>query len=257
MHENNAFVNIVHSNNPTKDIQNAIDAALNGDTIYLGNSLYAIKDSIIVNKSIGIVGGVLLDNIDSSSNQLISSDDPLFIVSGKNTVNFSNMTVILNNNDLFILSLLKNSTNSMDVDCPIVRVENSNFTRNNDAVEEDSIYLAKVISERPLFEIVYGIDLENNDLIENMNQIKYYLYNDSSSNEINFNNGIETIILAYHMVCTALDKDIYGNSIRYFEVKLLDENNNAVSNRSIHISTIMQSIGCISDSNGMVKLPVI
>ena len=256
LYENNAFVNIVHSNNPTKDIQNAIDAALNGDTIYLGNSLYAIKDSIIVNKSIGIVGGILLDNIDSSSNQLISSDDPLFIVSGKNTVNFSNMTVILNNNDLFILSLLKNSTNSMDVDCPIVRVENSNFTRNNDAVEEDSIYLAKVISERPLFEVKNDINLENNNLMENMNEIKYYLFDDSYSNEINFNNGIETIIVANNMVYTALDKDIYGNSIKYFEVKLLDENNNAVSNRLIHISYNGAIYGFVSDSNGIVKLQV-
>ena len=39
--------------------------AKDGDIIYLGNGLYSIKDSIIVNKSIGIVGGILLDNIDA------------------------------------------------------------------------------------------------------------------------------------------------------------------------------------------------
>ena len=256
MHENNALVNIVHSNNPTKDIQNAIDNALNGDIIYLGNSLYTIKDSIIVNKSISIVGGILLDNIDSSSNQLLSSDDPLFIVAGKNTVNFTNMTVILNNNDLFILSLLKNSTNSVDVDCPIVSVKNSNFTKNNDAVEESSIYLAKEISERPLFEIANGINLENNDLIENMNQIKYYLYNDSDSNEINFNNGVKTFILPVHLICTALDKNIYGNMFGYFEVELMDENANGLSNKSICISYNNAIYNLISDSNGKVKLPV-
>ena len=256
LHENNALVNIVHSNNPTKDIQNAIDNALNGDIIYLGNSLYTIKDSIIVNKSISIVGGILLDNIDSSSNQLLSSDDPLFIVAGKNTVNFTNMTVILNNNDLFILSLLKNSTNSVDVDCPIVSVKNSNFTKNNDAVEESSIYLAKEISERPLFEIANGINLENNDLIENMNQIKYYLYNDSDSNEINFNNGVKTFILPVHLICTALDKNIYGNMFGYFEVELMDENANGLSNKSICISYNNAIYNLISDSNGKVKLPV-
>ena len=256
LHENNALVNIVHSNNPTKDIQNAIDNALNGDIIYLGNSLYTIKDSIIVNKSISIVGGILLDNIDSSSNQLLSSDGPLFIVAGKNTVNFSNMTVILNNNDLFILSLLKNSTNSVDVDCPTVSVKNSNFTKNNDAVEGSSIYLAKAISERPLFEIANGINLESNDLIENMNQIKYYLFNDSDSNEINFNNGAKTFILPVHLICTALDKDIYGNRFGYFEVELMDENANRLSNKSIYISYNNEIYNLISDSNGKVKLPV-
>ncbi len=256
LHENNAFVNMVHSNNPTKDIQNAIDAALNGDTIYLGNSLYAIKDSIIVNKSISIVGGILLDNIDSSSNPLLSSDDPLFIVSGSNAVNFSNMTVILDNNDLFILSLLKNSTNSIDVDIPVVSVKDSNFVKNNDAVEEDSIYLAKVISERSLFEIANGINLENNNLIENMNQIKYYIFNDSDSNEINFNNGVKTFILPVHLICTALDKDIYGNMFGYFEVELVDENANRLSNKSIYISYNNAIYKLISDSNGKVKLPV-
>ncbi|WP_296869175.1 Ig-like domain-containing protein [uncultured Methanobrevibacter sp.] len=256
IYENNEFVNIVHSNNPTKDIQNAIDGALSGDIIYLGNSLYTIKDSIIVNKSISIVGGILLDNIDSSSNQLLSSDDPLFVVAGKNTVNFSNMTVILNNNDLFILSLLKNSTNSVDVDCPIVSVKNSNFTKNNDAVDEASIYLAKVISERPLFEIANGINLEDNNLIENMNQIKYYLFNDSDSNEINFNNGVKTFILPVHLICTALDKDIYGNMFGYFEVELVDENANRLSNKSIYISYNNAIYNLISDSNGKVKLPV-
>lgn len=256
IYENNEFVNIVHSNNPTKDIQNAIDGALSGDIIYLGNSLYTIKDSIIVNKSISIVGGILLVNIDSGSNQLLSSDNPLFIVAGKNTVNFSNMTVILNNNDLFILSLLKNSTNSVDVDCPIVSVKDSNFTKNNDAIDETSIYLAKVISERPLFEIANGINLENNNLIENMNQIKYYLFNDSPSNEINFNNGEKTFMLPVHLICTALDKDIYGNMFGYFEVELMDENANRLSNKSIYISYNNVIYNLISDSNGKVKLPV-
>ena len=197
-----------------------------------------------------------MDNIDSSSNQLLSSDDPLFIVTGKNTVNFSNMTVILNNNDLFILSLLKNSTNSIDVDCPNVNVKNSNFTKNNDDVEEASIYLAKVISERPLFEIANGINLEDNNLIENMNQIKYYLFNDSDSNEINFNNGVKTFILPVHLICTALDKDIYGNRFGYFEVELVDENANRLSNKSIYISYNNAIYNLISDSNGKVKLPV-
>ena len=256
IYENDEFVNIVHSNNPTKDIQNAIDGALSDDIIYLGNSLYTIKDSIIINKSISIVGGILLDNIDSSSNQLLSSDDPLFIVSGSNAVNFSNMTVILDNNDLFILSLLKNSTNSIDVDIPVVSVKNSNFTKNNDDVEEDSIYLAKVISERPLFEKVNGINLENNNLIENMNKIKYYIFNDSDSNEINFNNGVKTFILPVHLVCTALDKDIYGNRFEYFEVELMDENANRLSKKSIYISYNNAIYNLISDSNGKVKLPV-
>ena len=256
LHENNALVNIVHSNNPTKDIQNAIDNALNGDIIYLGNSLYTIKDSIIINKSISIVGGILLDNIDSSSYQLLSSDNPLFIISGANAVDFANMTVILDNNDIFILSLLKNSTNSIDVDCPNVNVKNSNFVKNNDAVDESSIYLAKAISERPLFEIANGIILENNDLIENMNQIKYYLFNDSDSNEINFNNGVKTFILPVHLICTALDKDIYGNRFGYFEVELMDENANRLSKKSIYISYNNAIYNLISDSNGKVKLPV-
>ena len=256
IYENNALVSISHSNNPTKDIQNAIDAAKEGDVIYLGNGLYSIKDSIIVNKSIGIVGGILMDNIDSSSNQLLSSDNPLFVISGKNTVDLINLTVILDNNDLFILSLMKNSTNPTDLDIPIVNIINNTFLKNNGAVEEDSIYLAKAISERPLLESISNINLENNNLIDNMNQVKYYTFNDSQSNEINFNNGLKTFILPAHLVCNALDKDIYGNRFGYFEVELMDENANGLSNKFIYISYNNAIYNLTTDSNGMVKLPV-
>ena len=256
IYENNALVSISHSNNPTKDIQNAIDAAKEGDVIYLGNGLYSIKDSIIVNKSISIIGGILMDNIDSSSNQLLSSDNPLFVISGKNTVDLLNMTVILDNNDLFILSLMKNSTNPTDLDIPIVNIINNTFLKNNGAVEEDSIYIAKAISERPLLESISNINLENNNLIDNMNQVKYYTFNDSQSNEINFNNGLKTFILPVHLVCNALDKDIYGNRFGYFEVELMDENANRLSNKFIYISYNNAIYNLTTDSNGKVKLPV-
>lgn len=256
VYENNALVSISHSNNPTKDIQNAIDAAKEGDIIYLGNGLYSIKDSMIVNKSISIVGGVLLDNIDSSSNQLVSSDNPLFVISGKNTVDLINMTVILDNNDLFSLSLMKNSTKPTDLNIPIINIINNTFLKNNDAVGEDSLYLAKVISERPLLESLNNIYLENNNLIDNMNQVKYYTFNDSQSNEVNFNNGVKTFILPVHLVCNALDKDIYGNRFGYFEVELMDENANRLSNKFIYISYNNAIYNLTTDSNGKVKLPV-
>ena len=256
VYENSALVSVIHSNNPTKDIQNAIDAAKDGDIIYLGNGLYSIKDSIIVNKSIGIVGGILLDNIDSSSNQLVSSDNPLFIISGKDTVDLINMTVILGNNGLFILSLMKNSTNPIDLDIPFVNIINNTFLKNNDNVEESSICLVKAISERPLFESLNNINLENNNLIDNMNQVKYYTFNDSQSNEVNFNNGVKTFILPVHLIFTALDKDIYGNRLGYFEVELMDENANRLSNKSIYISYNNAIYNLTSDSNGKVKLPV-
>ena len=256
IYENNALVSIIHSNNPTKDIQNAIDAAKEGDIIYLGNNLYSIKDSIIVNKSISIVCGRLLDNIDSRSNQLVSSDNPLFAIFGKNAVGLINMTVILDNNDLFILSLFENSTNPTDLDIPFVNIINNTFLKNNDAVEESSIYLVKAISERPLFESLNIINLENNNLLENMNQVKYYTFNDSQSNEVNFNNGVKTFILPVHLICPALDKDIYGNMFGYFEVELMDENANRLSNKSIYISYNNVIYNLTSDSNGKVKLPV-
>ena len=256
IYENNALVSIIHSSNPTKDIQNAIDSAKDGDIIYLGNGLYSIRDSIIVNKSISIIGGILLDNIDSSSNQLLSNDNPLFIISGKNTVDLINMTVILDNNDLFILSLFENSTNPTGIDIPIINIINNTFLKNNDDVEESSIYLVKSISERPLLESLNNINLENNNLIENMNQVNYYIFNDSTSNEINFNNGLKTFILPVHLICNALDKDIYGNMFGYFEVELMDENANRLSNKSIYISYNNAIYNLTSDSNGKVKLPV-
>ena len=211
---------------------------------------------MIVNKSISIVGGVLLDNIDSSYNQLVSSDNPLFVISGKNTVDLINMTVILDNNDLFILSLMKNSTNPTDLNIPIVNIINNTFLKNNGAVGEDSLYLAKVISERPLLESLNNIYLENNNLIDNMNQVKYYTFNDSQSNEVNFNNGVKTFILPVHLVCNALDKDIYGNRFGYFEVELMDENANRLSNKFIYISYNNAIYNLTTDSNGKVKLPV-
>ena len=256
IYENNAFVNIVHSDNPTKDMQSAIDSANDGDTIYLGNGLYEIRDSITISKSITIVGGRLLDDIDSNSNPLVSNDNPLFIISGKNTVNLLNMTVILNDNDLFVLSKITNSTNQIDVDYPIININGIDFLKNNDAVDGQSICLVKSISERLLLESLSNLNIENNNLIEGMDQVRHYLFDDSSSNEINLGNGIKTIIIADDLVFTALDKDIYGNIIKYFELKLLDENNNPLSNRLIHISynNAIQDIS--SDSNGIVKLPV-
>ncbi|MBO6104485.1 MAG: Ig-like domain-containing protein, partial [Methanobrevibacter sp.] len=256
IYENNALVSIVHSDNPTNDIQSAIDSAKDGDTIYLGNGLYAIKDSITVNKSVSIVGGRLLDNIDSNSNPLVSNDNPLFIVSGKNTVNFINMTLILDNNDLFALSKISNSTNPVGIDYPTININGADFQKRNDAVDGESISLVKSISERPIFDSINNVNIENSNLIEGMSQAEYYMFNDSSSNEINFNNGIKTIIMAKDLTFTALDKDIYGNSIKYFEVKLLDESNNPLSNRMIHISYNNSIHDILTDSNGVAKLPV-
>ena len=166
------------------------------------------------------------------------------------------MTVILDNNDLFILSLMKNSTNPTALDIPIVNIINNTFLKSNDDAEETSINLVKAISERPLFDSLNNIGLENNHLIENMNQIKYYLFNDSPSNEINFNNGVKTFILPIHLICHALDKDIYGNMFGYFDVELMDQNGDRLSNKSIYISYNNVIYNLITDSNGKVKLPV-
>ena len=89
-----------------------------------------------------------------------------------------------------------------------------------------------------------------------MNQVKYYTFNDSQSNEVNFNNGVKTFILPVHLICPALDKDIYGNMFGYFEVELMDENANKLSNKSIYISYNNAIYNLTSDSNGKVKLPV-
>ena len=62
--------------------------------------------------------------------------------------------------------------------------------------------------------------------------------------------------MAKDLTFTALDKDIYGNSIKYFEVKLLDESNNPLSNRLIHISYNNSIHDILTDSNGVAKLPV-
>ena len=260
IYENNAYVNIVHSNNPTKDIQNSIDSASNGDTIYLGNGIYSIRDSLIIDKSITLVGGILLDNIDSSSNQLVSNNNPLFVISSKsnaqNAVNLINMTVILKDNDLFVLSKITNSSNSIDLYYPIINIENNVFLKDNEGVDAESICLVKSIAERPLLKSISNINIQGNDLIENMEQVKYYLFDDSASNEINFYNGIKTVIVSSNLVLTALDKSIYGNSIRYFEIKLTDVNGKLLAGKSIHISYNNLIYELITDSNGKAKLPV-
>ena len=260
VYENNVYVNIVHSDNPTKDIQNSIDSANDGDTIYLGNGIYSIKDSLIIDKSITLVGGILLDNIDSISNQLVSNNNPLFVISSKsnsqNTVNLLNMTLVLKDSDLFVLSKLSNSSNPTDLNYPIINIKNNFFLKDNEDVDAESISLVKVISERPLLKSIDNINLENNTFIENMGQIKYYLYDDSSSNEINFNNGIKTGIVSNDLVFTALDKGIYGNIIKYFEVKLSDGNGKLLAGKLIHISYNNVLYDLITDSNGKARIPV-
>lgn len=257
LYENNYLVSIIHSNNPSKDIQNSIDNAKTGDTINLGNNLYSIKDSIVINKSISLVGGILLGNIDSRDNKYLKeSDDSLFVISGKNTVNLLNMTVILNDNDLFVLSLLKNSSNPNEVHCPIINIKNNILLKNNDAVLTNSLYLAKSISERPLLKSINDIQLQNNMLIEKMNQIRHYLYTDSPSNEINFNSGIKTALVSSNLAFTALDKNIYGSAVSYVEVKLLDKNNKLLAGKKIHILYNNKIYSFISNNKGVVRLPV-
>ncbi len=254
LYENDALTSVVHSNNPSKDIQNIIDSSFSGDTVYLGNNIYILKDSIIVSKSINLIGGFLLDNI--VSKDLVQSTNPLFNVSGQSTVNLLNMTVILDNDDLFVLSLLKNSTNPIELDYPIINIKYNNFLRNSNDVDGESVSLVKSIAERPLMKPLNNIIIEDNNLIDDMNQIRHYLFDDSSSNEINFNNGIKTVIVSNNLVCTALDKDNYENTLRYFELKLLDANNKLLLGKLIHISYNNAIYDFISDSNGIVKLSV-
>ena len=260
LYENDVYVNIIHSNNPTRDIQSIIDVAGSGDIIHLGNSIYSIKDSLIINKSISLFGGKLEDNIDSNSNPLISNDGPIFVIystsNTQNTVNLIDMRVTLDNNDLFVLSLLKNSTNPIDVLCPIINIKNCSFLKKNDETDGNSIYLLKSISQRPLFKPINNVNLEGNDFIENMNQIRYYTFNDSSDNEINFNQGIKTTISSKNIVCVALEKSIYGNAVKYIEVKLLDKNNNPLVGKTIYLSYNNGIYSLKSDNNGIAKLPI-
>lgn len=260
LYENNALSSIVHSNNPIKDIQNSIDGAVSESAVYLGNNLYLIKDSLVINNSISLVGGILLDDIESNDNPLVSNNDPLLIVlpkfNGQSTVNLSNLTVILKNHDLFALSLLKNSTGSIELDYPIINISNNDFLRNDNYVDGESVSLAKSISERPLLKSIINIKVGNNHLINGMDQVRYYLYDDSSFNEINFNNGIRTLISSNNLVCIALDKNIYGNVIKYFEVKLMDGNKNPLANKLVHISYDNRIYDLLTDSKGMAKLPV-
>ena len=93
------------------------------------------------------------------------------------------MTVILNDNDLFVLSKITNSTNQIDVDYPIININGIDFLKNNDAVDGQSICLVKSISERLLLESLSNLNIENNNLIEGMDQVRHYLFDDSSSNE--------------------------------------------------------------------------
>ena len=256
LYENNEITRIIHSANASYDIQRAIDSSNAENIIYLGSNLYIIRDSILINKSISIFGGILLDNIDSSSNQLVSNDNPLFIVLPNGTVNLLNMRVMLDNNDLFVLSLLRNSTSPWGVDYSTVNIKYNKFLKSNSEVDGESINLVKSISQRALFESVNNICLKDNNFIENMELIRYYLFNDYGSNEINFEDGLKTMISANNLIVTALDKDIYGKSIKNFEVRLFDEDKNPLANKKIYISYGGAIYGIVTDSDGIAKLPV-
>ena len=256
LYENNELVSIVHSNDASYDIQSIIDSSIDGSTIYLGANLYSIGDSIIINKSISLFGGILLDNIDSSSNPMVSNHDPLFVVLPNGTVDFFNMNILLDNDDLFVLSVLKSTANPIGVDYSTVNIKYNKFLKVNSDLIGESISLAKSISENVLFEPVENIYLKDNKLIENMGLIGYYVFNDSSSNEINFNDGLKTMISSDNLIFTALDNAIYGNSIKYVPVRLFAEDKKPLANKKIYVSYNNAIYAISTDANGIAKLSV-
>ena len=253
--ENNGSSKLIHSDNPSKDLEYIIKMAEDGESIDLGNNIYLVSDSIDINKSIGLENGILISNLKDKKvlfNILSDSND---------TFNVSDALVFLDNGDVFALVNGFNDTNYI-IDVPSINISNNDFRPINNNVVGEAVTIVKLISGTEALSVKNEISILNNQIASGMKLFDFDVdsIHDGSDVLVPSNTTVsfrsETQIIYQNMTTTAVDVDTDGRSGEYFYITLKDKEGKALANKPIQIGFNGNVYDRVTDGNGQAKLQI-
>ena len=270
LRENGDLTYLIHSSNPSEDIQFLIDNAESGDTICLGNNIYLISKTTNINKNILLNGGYLLSDFNDHGSKTFFHLDSDGITDENNldstgldidSLMISNMTVFMDNGNLFLLAIAHNDTNPMLIDVPEINLNNNTFINSNDKVVPESITILMLQSDRSILAINNEIRINENSLLAGMDPFKFEVSSFANGSGITVPSGgtlnkISTILDCEDMNTTAIDTSIDGRNGEYFKMVLKDENGNALANKSVQFGFNGKIYNKATDNYGLAELQI-
>ena len=253
--ENKKSSNIIHSNNPSKDLEYIIKMAKDGENIDLGNNIYLVSDSNSINKSIGLNNGILISNLKDKNvlfNILSDSND---------SFNVSNALVFLDNGDVFALMNGFNDTNCI-IDVPSINISDNDFRPINNNVVGEAVTIVKLISDTEALSVNNEISILNNQFASGMKLFDFDVDSIHSGSDVLVPSNktvsfrSETQIIYQNMTTTAVDVDTDGRVGKYFYITLKDKEGKALANKPIQIGFNGNVYDRVTDGNGQAKLQI-
>ncbi|ADC47909.1 adhesin-like protein [Methanobrevibacter ruminantium M1] len=269
LYENDFKSPIVHTDNSTRDLQNLIDFAVEGDTVELGNMVFADLDTINIYKNLTINGGIFVSGNWRPLFHILPNDELLNHSSSDSYnsyrsfdyLNIQNGAYYLDNADLLILAEACNGTDSLSIQVPSLNICDNEFMLLDDSTVAESINILKLLSSRAILAPTNDISIENNILVSGMNPFVFEVSSIMTGSDIDIAHGPlnpkkASKIIFEDMVTTAFDSNVEGRIGKYFEVTLKDENGNALSNKAIQIGFNGRIYNRTTDENGSASLQI-
>lgn len=253
--ENNASSNIIHLDNPSKDLEHIIKNAKDGEEINLGNNVYIITSPIDINKSIGLINGILISNL-KDKNVLFN------IMSNSNdSFNVSDALIFLDNGDVFALVNGFNDTDYL-IDVPLIKINGNDFRPINYNVVGEALTIVKLISDSEMLSTNNEIIIRNNEIVAGMKLFDFDVDSIHSGSDVLIpsNKTIsirkETQIIYQNMTTTAVEVATDGRAGKYFHITLKDKQGKILVNKPIQIGFNGKVYDRVTDANGQAKLQI-
>ncbi|WP_297982910.1 right-handed parallel beta-helix repeat-containing protein [uncultured Methanobrevibacter sp.] len=290
--ENGLKTSFIHSENPARDIQNLIDDAIPGDVIDFGNTIYANLDTLKINKSLTIKGGVFVFNESDYLNGGSGGIKVLFNVSaldefedldlcsnGKDSdlssegsdlssegsdlssigVNILNGIYILNNNKIIVLLNGINGSDVFSTNVPKVNVANNIFSLVDEDIVAKSINILQLEMDRAVLAPSNSISVLNNTLSSGINPFKMEIKSILDGKDVFISPGFEkgsTFIECENMTTSSINYYLDGRNGEYFNFILLDGSGNPLANKPIFVGFNGHVYNYTTDENGSARTQI-
>ena len=253
--ENGQSTNIVHLDNPLKDLENIIRNAEDGETVNLGNNVYIISEAIDINKSIALINGIMISNLKEGNalfNVLSDSND---------SFNVSDALAFLDNGNVFAVINGFNDTNYL-IDVPSIKIQNNDFRAINSQVVGEAVTIVKLLADSEALAITNEISIKDNNIVQGMKVFDFDVSSVHSGTDVlvpsdkTISFRSETQIIYQNMTTTAVDTATDGRVGKYFYISLKDKSDKALAGKPVQIGFNGNVYNRTTDSNGQARLQI-
>ena len=257
-------LSVLRTGNDTQDLQNAIDNAPSGAILFLNDSSDEISnyliDTIYINKSISLRGKGL------TSISLLNSSNVFFNVSAKeNNSNLVNLAIsgidfYVKNKDVLVFSKALNNTNALKIDLPFIDINDNTIDSSDENIVAESITILRVESDRAILAPTSNITVRNNNILAGVKPFEFIVNSIYNGNDVSIPNDNfvkkATEIIYQDMNTTTVVTAVEGRNGKYFEIHLIDSDNQLLANKPVQFGFNGKIYDKITDDFGKASLQI-